>query len=109
MTVHGDGNIFFAQYLARGGCKKGNREYIEDSCRSPSQKSGFGGRKFVMKKSFLSVLLPAAMLFSAAAVADNDIDIPVNGDFRGMPSGYSPAPGWTLTAGGGSARCGESR
>ena len=57
-----------------------------------------------MKKSFLSVLLPAAMLFSAAAVADNDIDIPINGDFRGVPSGYSPAPGWILTAGGGSAR-----
>ncbi|MBQ9502321.1 MAG: hypothetical protein IJU70_09220, partial [Lentisphaeria bacterium] len=57
-----------------------------------------------MKKSLLSMLLPAAMLFSAAAVADNDIDIPINGDFRGSPSGYSPAPGWTLTAGGGSAR-----
>ena len=44
-------------------------------------------------------MLPAIQTF-----ADHDIDLPINGDFRGTPSGYSPAPGWTLTADGGQAR-----
>ena len=52
---------------------------------------------------FMALSLAAA-LGSATAVADNDIDLPINGDFRGMASGYSPAPGWTLTPDGGSAR-----
>lgn len=30
--------------------------------------------------------------------------LPINGGFLGKPSGYSPAPGWTLTPDGGSAR-----
>lgn len=38
-----------------------------------------------------------------SVVADNDVDLPINGDFRGQPVGYSPAPGWTLTADGGNA------
>ena len=61
----------------------------------------------MMKRSLLKVSLAAAMLTALGtvpAVADNDIDLPINGDFRGSPSGYSPAPGWTLTADGGGAR-----
>jgi len=60
-----------------------------------------------MKINLLKVSLAAAMLTALGtvpAVADNDIDLPINGDFRGSPSGYSPAPGWTLTADGGGAR-----
>ena len=60
-----------------------------------------------MKRNLLKVSLAAAMLTALGtvpAVADHDIDLPVNGDFRGSPSGYSPAPGWTLTADGGGAR-----
>ena len=56
-------------------------------------------------KRLLVVLSIAATLgFASNAVADHDIELPVNGDFRGAPSGYSPAPGWTLTADGGNAR-----
>ena len=54
-----------------------------------------------MKKVLLPVL---AVLWAGVLAADNDIDLPINGDFRGRPSGYSPAPGWTLTADGGAAR-----
>lgn len=54
-----------------------------------------------MKKN---LLIAALALGSLAMTAGDDIDLPINGDFRGRPSGYSPAPGWTLTAGGGSAR-----
>ena len=58
-----------------------------------------------MRKRFFEMLLLAAVLASPAAViADNDVDLPINGDFRGQPSGYSPAPGWFLTADGGGAR-----
>ena len=60
-----------------------------------------------MKRNLFKVSLAAAMLTALGtvpAVADHDIDLPVNGDFRGSPSGYSPAPGWTLTADGGGAR-----
>ena len=58
-----------------------------------------------MKSSlFDSLVLAAALVLPAALAAGDDIDLPVNGDFRGAPSGYCPAPGWTLTADGGSAR-----
>ena len=52
------------------------------------------------------VLTLAAALFLGAVgvVADDDIDLPINGDFRGAPNGASPAPGWTLTSDGGGAR-----
>lgn len=53
---------------------------------------------------FGSLILSAALALPGVLVADNDIDLPVNGDFRGSPNGYSPAPGWTLTADGGGAR-----
>ena len=59
-----------------------------------------------MKRNLLKVFLAAAVLTvlgTIPAVADHDIDLPVNGDFRGSPSGYSPAPGWTLTSGYGRA------
>ena len=55
-------------------------------------------------KLLLALSIAATLGFTSLAVADNDIDLPINGDFRGAPSGYSPAPGWTLTADGGSAR-----
>lgn len=54
-----------------------------------------------MKKNVLVMMLA---LGSAVIAANDDIDLPINGDFRGSPSGYSPAPGWTLTADGGGAR-----
>jgi|GEM_PF-1712785 len=54
-----------------------------------------------MKKNLLIAALALGTLVMAAG---DDIDLPINGDFRGTPSGYSPAPGWTLTADGGSAR-----
>ena len=56
------------------------------------------------KCSLLVLGLGAALFSASGALADNDIDLPVNGDFRGAPSGYSPAPGWTLTPDGGGAR-----
>lgn len=46
----------------------------------------------------------AAMISAVPAIADHDVGIHVNGDFRGRPSGAQLAPGWTLTADGGSAR-----
>lgn len=49
----------------------------------------------------LALLLGLAPL-GGAAWADGEL--PVNGNFRGAPSGFSPAPGWTLTADGGQAR-----
>lgn len=60
-----------------------------------------------MKRNLLKVSLAAAMLAALGtipAAADHDIDLPINGDFRGSPLGYSPAPGWTLTPDGGGAR-----
>ena len=56
------------------------------------------------RRIFGTAAFAAAAFLSAQAFADNDIDLPINGDFRGTPAGYCPAPGWTLTAGGGSAR-----
>ena len=56
------------------------------------------------KRQMLILGLGTALFSTAAVLADNDIDLPVNGDFRGAPSGYSPAPGWTLTPDGGGAR-----
>lgn len=56
----------------------------------------------LMNTKILALTLAAAVPF-VSAVADNDIDLPINGDFRGQPVGYSPAPGWTLTADGGNA------
>ena len=57
-------------------------------------------------KRICCVLAALAMVLGmgSRAMADDDIDLPINGDFRGAPSGYSPAPGWTLTADGGTAR-----
>lgn len=58
-----------------------------------------------MKMKLMTAVLALAVVLPAARVAaDNDIDLPINGDFRGSPAGYSPAPGWTLTADGGNAR-----
>ena len=56
------------------------------------------------KRSLMVLGLGAALLSAGNVFADNDIDLPVNGDFRGAPSGYLPAPGWTLTPDGGGAR-----
>lgn len=53
-----------------------------------------------MKKVLLPVL---ALLWAGALAADNDIGLPINGDFRGRPAGYSPVPGWFLSADGGAA------
>ena len=55
-----------------------------------------------MNVKLLTLALAVAVPL-VSAVADNDIDLPINGDFRGNPVGYSPAPGWTLTADGGNA------
>ncbi len=55
-------------------------------------------------KLFLVLSVAATLGLASHAIADHDFDLPINGDFRGAPSGYSPAPGWTLTADGGSAR-----
>ena len=56
------------------------------------------------KKLLISLFFTTILCFAACAIADDDIDLRINGDFRGAPSGYSPAPGWTLTADGGNAR-----
>ena len=48
-------------------------------------------------------LLGAAALLAMAVQAGPDRDLHINGHFRGTPQGYDPAPGWTLTADGGSA------
>ena len=56
------------------------------------------------KMTTLTMMFAAVMLPAIQTYADHDIDLPINGDFRGMSSGYSPAPGWTLTADGGQAR-----
>ena len=52
----------------------------------------------------LALSLTLTMCLAIRAIADNDIDLRINGDFRGSPVGYSPAPGWTLTPDGGNAR-----
>ena len=58
-----------------------------------------------MKAKWISSMaLMAALVLSMQVSADHDVDLPINGDFRGRPSGYSPAPGWTLTSDGGNAR-----
>ena len=51
-----------------------------------------------------TVALFAALVLPLSVFAKHDTDLPINGDFQGAPSGYSPAPGWTLTADGGNAR-----
>lgn len=56
------------------------------------------------KSVTLTMVLAASLVSGIQIRADHDVDLPVNGDFRGSPSGYSPAPGWTLTADGGQAR-----
>lgn len=56
------------------------------------------------KKLLLALSIATTLCLAANAVADDDIDLHINGDFRGAPSGYSPAPGWTLTSDGGNAR-----
>lgn len=59
-----------------------------------------------MKRKLATItMIAAALLFPAIrSAADNDVDLPINGDFKGAPSGYCPAPGWTLTPDGGNAR-----
>ena len=42
----------------------------------------------------LTLVLSAAMV--SAAVADDDVDLPLNGDFRGAAVGRTCAPGWIL-------------
>ena len=54
-----------------------------------------------MKKG---LFLTLAVLWAGVLAADNDVDLPINGDFRGRGGGYSPAPGWYLSADGGAAR-----
>ncbi len=57
-----------------------------------------------MKTGRWMLALSAALLLGAVgAMADDDIDLPINGDFCGAPNGASPAAGWTLTSDGGSA------
>ena len=50
-----------------------------------------------MKTRQLLIAFSLAACLCITATAGNDIDLHINGDFRGAPSGYSPAPGWTLT------------
>jgi len=57
-----------------------------------------------MRKLLTAVFVTAVAAAAIPAVADHDIDIHVNGDFRGRPSGSQLVPGWTLTADGGAAR-----
>ena len=58
-----------------------------------------------MKTRWLPAMaLAAAFVFTMRVSADYDVKLPINGDFRGRAAGYSPAPGWTLTADGGNAR-----
>ena len=56
----------------------------------------------MVSKLLSAMALTAALVFPFSTFADGDL--PVNGDFRGRPAGYCPAPGWTLTADGGFAR-----
>ena len=57
-----------------------------------------------MKLATITMIMAAVLFPALRSAADNDVDLPINGDFRGAPSGYCPAPGWTLTADGGNAR-----
>lgn len=45
-----------------------------------------------------------AILATLTVLAAPDHDLHINGHFRGQAQGFSPAPGWTLTADGGNAR-----
>ena len=56
------------------------------------------------KRTLGRVALLAVLALPFYVAADHDVDLPINGDFRGPASGYCPAPGWTLTADGGNAR-----
>lgn len=47
---------------------------------------------------------PAKVQAAANAAPNVTVEIPVNGDFRGGAHGFSPAPGWALSANGGSAQ-----
>ena len=53
-----------------------------------------------MKKSLFPVL---AILWAGMLAAEDTVGLPINGDFRGRPAGYSPVPGWFLSADGGAA------
>ena len=55
-------------------------------------------------KTLGTAALLAVLALPFYAAADHDVDLPINGDFRGPASGYCPAPGWTLTPDGGNAR-----
>ena len=56
-----------------------------------------------MKTKLTASAIFGALLLSTTVHAVPDLDLHVNGHFRGMAQGYSPAPGWTLTADGGTA------
>ena len=49
-----------------------------------------------MKKWGVTLVLTAAMVSAFAAAADDDVDLPLNGDFRGAAVGRTCAPGWIL-------------
>ena len=57
-----------------------------------------------VKWTSMAMVLTTALFLSFPVLADHDVDLHINGDFKGPSSGYSPAPGWTLTADGGQAR-----
>ena len=57
-----------------------------------------------VKRTLGRAALLAVLALPFYAAADHDVDLRINGDFRGPASGYCPAPGWTLTADGGNAR-----
>jgi len=56
-------------------------------------------------KKWLSVpVFLGTVLLNLNLLATPDMDLQINGHFRGTAQGYNPAPGWTLTADGGNAR-----
>ena len=57
-----------------------------------------------MKTKLMASAVCSALLLSMSVQADLDRDLHLNGHFRGIAQGYSPAQGWTLTADGGTAR-----
>jgi len=57
-----------------------------------------------MKSKTLFLTMTMAIAVAIPLFADHDFDLPINGEFYGTPTGYSPATGWTLTADGGQAR-----
>ena len=56
------------------------------------------------KTTVMALTICSAFLAALTAQALPDRDMHLNGHFRGAAQGHKPAPGWTLTADGGSAR-----